>query len=64
MSMKSKIHFRSRRLYVNAGISYPQCYCGSVLLDYNKCLLIMTSNLEEVTCKHCKKLCSRYWRID
>lgn len=52
--MKRKKHMRDRRLYVNAGMSYPTCKSDSKLLD---CELgwDVTVHAEDVTCVNCRK---------
>jgi hypothetical protein len=48
-----KTHFRDTRLYNNAGMLFPTCYAGAVLLDTNKSWLPTTNNQTNVTCQHC-----------
>lgn len=54
--MKTKIHFRSLRLAVNAGMSFPACYANTKLLDTDKGRLKTTTKPQEVTCLKCKRL--------
>lgn len=49
--MSRKVHKRNIRLYVNAGISYPDCRCGELL----RTGYWITVNDNEVTCKYCQK---------
>lgn len=54
-----KIHKKDLRLRVNAGVDFPMCYANTnALLDFDKCKLQMTSNILEVTCKRCLRLCT------
>jgi hypothetical protein len=48
-----KIHLRSLRLYINAGMQFPECKKDEPLLDLNCTNWNMTYNKKEVTCKNC-----------
>lgn len=50
---KRKVHMVDIRLYNNAGIEFPVCYCNDGPLDLEKTGLPKTSNESEVTCKRC-----------
>jgi hypothetical protein len=50
-----KIHLRSLRLYVNAGMQFPACKANEPLLDLNCTNWDMTYNKQEVTCLKCLK---------
>lgn len=52
--MSKKIHLRDMRLFNNAGMEYPKCRANDKLLNVELHYTI-TSNLNEVTCKHCLK---------
>ena len=54
-----KLHYRNIRLFVNAGMSFPECYAYADLLDVEKSALPTTGVKEEVTCKHCLRLMKR-----
>ena len=60
--MRYKIHWRSIRLFVNAGMAFPACYATAELLDLDKGSLPTTGNRLEVTCKRCKQAMRRYDR--
>ncbi len=47
------VHFRSLRLYNNAGITMPECYSNARLLDLDKGRLPTTNDKAKVTCKRC-----------
>jgi len=48
-----KTHFKNTRLFVNAGMEFPECYANVPLLDLEKGRLNMTGKREMVTCKNC-----------
>lgn len=52
-----RYHYRSIRLLNNAGMDFPLCYSRpkKSLLDTDKGRLLVTSNKDKVTCKHCLK---------
>lgn len=53
---KRKIHMRSTRYYVNAGISMPLCYARQAgYLDLDKTGLPTDGYIQNVTCKHCQR---------
>jgi hypothetical protein len=54
--MKRKTHIRDRRLFVNAGITFPKCYSNQEFLDLDKTNLYITGYPEDVTCKNCLKI--------
>ncbi len=55
-----KIHMRDTRLFNNAGISYPICYFNLKQgLDLDKSRLALTGKIEEITCKHCKRIMAK-----
>lgn len=54
-----KTHYRNTRLYVNAGMRFPECYAYAELLDVEKSALPTTGEVNEVTCKHCLRLMER-----
>lgn len=54
--MKPKMHMKSRRLFVNTGMSFPLCYANRRFLDTDKDRLYTTYASEDVTCKSCRKL--------
>lgn len=43
-------------MYVNAGMSFPTCYRGAKLLDLDKSGLPLTTDKDQVTCKHCLRI--------
>jgi hypothetical protein len=49
------LHFRSIRLFNNAGIDFPVCYAGARLLDLDKSRLPTTGDANKVTCKRCQR---------
>jgi hypothetical protein len=51
--MKGKVHARSIRLFVNAGMDFPLCHAGARLLDLDKSRLETTGDREAVTCDRC-----------
>lgn len=51
-----KTHYRNIRLYVNAGMRFPECYASAELLDVEKGRLPTTADVKEVTCQHCLRL--------
>ncbi len=53
---KSKIHLKSQRLKVNAGMDFPSCKANAKLLDLNAAWLPLSDDIIEVTCKHCRKI--------
>ena len=55
MKREPKLHFRNTRLFVNAGIRFPECYAYAELLDMDKTALPTTGVKKEVTCKNCKR---------
>jgi hypothetical protein len=60
--MSSKIHWRSVRLYVNAGLSYPLCMENDRRL--NTQTKAKTTPFEtEVTCQHCRKALNQYRKL-
>ena len=50
---RKKVHYRSIRLFVNAGMEFPQCYAHAALLDLDKARLLTTFDKELVTCSRC-----------
>ena len=56
---RMKTHYRSIRLFNNAGMSFPECYANAPLLDLDKGRLTMTGKREMVTCKNCLKKMKR-----
>lgn len=53
---KRKVHMRSTRYYVNAGINLPLCYARQQgPLDLDKTGLPTSGDPEAVTCKHCQR---------
>jgi len=54
--MKHKMHKRSLRLYVNAGMRFPLCYYGDGPLDTDKSRLPTTGDETMVTCKRCLRI--------
>ena len=60
----SKVHYRNLRLYVNAGMRFPECYAYAELLDVEKSALPTTPNVSEVTCKHCQRMLLDVWPND
>ena len=48
-----KVHKRSTRLYVNAGMNFPECRSSDLMLNLEACHWNMTTNNDEVTCKQC-----------
>jgi DNA-binding transcriptional MerR regulator len=50
-----KIHARSIRLYINAGLSVPACRANRKLLDTEDRAPV-TSYLRLVTCKACRRM--------
>ena len=57
---KAKVHFRNLRLYINAGMQFPECYAYQSLLDIDKGALETTSDKSEITCKHCLRQLAKY----
>jgi hypothetical protein len=53
MPREPAIHYRSIRLYVNAGMAFPECYSNAPLLDLEKSALPTTGDINQVTCKKC-----------
>jgi hypothetical protein len=50
--MKKKVHMRSLRLYVNAGVEYPACCTGDKELNFVREYEISAS-IKNVTCQKC-----------
>jgi hypothetical protein len=58
-----KMHLRDRRLFVNAGMSFPTCYANrGELLDTDKCHLPSTGLPADVTCKNCLRIANDNYR--
>jgi len=60
LSKTRKVHYRNIRLFVNAGIGFPQCYAYVAvldpfvaLLDLDKARLPTTFDKKLVTCSKC-----------
>jgi hypothetical protein len=53
---KKKVHYRNGRLFINAGMYFPECYSSQKMLDLDKGSLNMTSSITKVTCKRCLKI--------
>ena len=51
-----KIHYRNIRHFINAGVSFPECYANAKTLDLDKTRLNVTHEKEKVTCKNCLKI--------
>ena len=51
-----KTHKQDARMYVNAGMRFPQCYARAALLDLGKTRLPMTNDWWRVTCGHCLRI--------
>lgn len=49
-------HKRDRRLYVNAGMSFPTCHANARLLDCDKSSWNVTSDDAAVTCGNCRRI--------
>lgn len=47
------IHFRNLRLFVNAGMTIPECKAHAKLLDTKSGHWNISGNIKEVTCKNC-----------
>jgi hypothetical protein len=47
------MHYRDKRLMVNAGVDMPACFASAPILDMDKCKLLSTRKLESVSCKRC-----------
>lgn len=54
-----KTHFMNQRLFVNAGIRFPECYTGARLLDMDKTRLPVSGDRTRVTCKRCVQALKR-----
>ncbi len=52
---KPKVHFRNLRLFVNAGMYFPDCIANAKLLNTNVNVPV-TYNVSKVTCKHCIRI--------
>lgn len=50
------IHWRSIRLFNNAGMDFPACYASTKLLDLDKSRLRTNPERHAVTCKRCLRL--------
>ena len=55
----NRVHLGDLRLKNNTGVNYPVCSAEDHLLDLNKSLWIITSDMNKATCKNCKKAFSR-----
>lgn len=53
-----KVHFRNIRLFVNAGMDFPECYSYAPMLDTEKSSLPTSPRRKEVTCARCLKMLS------
>lgn len=53
---KRLMHMRDRRLYINAGITFPKCKANAKLLDMSATGLWITYRAEDVTCPKCRKV--------
>lgn len=53
---KPKVHFRSIRHTVNAGMDFPACYGNARLLDLDKSRLPTTTDRNAVTCERCQRI--------
>lgn len=56
-------HFRNLRLFVNAGMSFPQCKANAALLNLDAGRLSTTPDPMLVTCKKCLRLRALKTRI-
>lgn len=53
------VHFRSVRLYNNAGMVFPLCQAHKDL-DLDKCHWHMTTDAQDVTCQKCRDIKHQY----
>ncbi len=56
---KPVMHYVHKRLYLNAGISFPACHADRDLLDMDKARLPSTTARALVDCKHCARIMAR-----
>lgn len=59
--MRGKVHYYSHSMFVNAGMVFPLCYAGATLLDMDKVRLKISTDLNTVQCKHCRKAVNKAW---
>ncbi len=53
---KLKIHYGNLRLFVNAGMPFPECHSNTRLLDTDKSAWPTTGEKANVTCGNCLKI--------
>ena len=58
-----RTHWRSVRLFVNAGLQFPACFANSPLLDTERGHLKSTGDKSLVTCSRCLKLIEHSERV-
>jgi hypothetical protein len=54
-----KTHLRSLRLFINAGMAFPECVSGAAALDLDAARWEVTGDMLAVTCRNCRKAIKR-----